>query len=173
MLFMSFLSLDTSHIAVITLTGFAVALVAFIALTAWIVVLQRRINRMLGGNAHTIEAGLEQIQKRLAEAEKFQRESTKYLRAIEVRVKRSLQTSDTVRFNPFKGTGAGGNQSFATAFVNENGDGVVLSSLYSRERVSVFSKPVKEFTPVYELSEEEASVVRQAEAALKQKPQEM
>lgn len=173
MLFMSFPFIDTSHIAVITLTGFAVAVVAIIALVVWVAALQRRISRLLGGNAESIEEGLKHVQQRLDAAERFQKESTKYLRAIEVRVKRSLQTSDTVRFNPFKGTGAGGNQSFATAFVNENGDGVVLSSLYSRERVSVFSKPVKEFKPVYELSEEEAAVVRQAEAALKQKPQDI
>ena len=68
----------------------------------------------------------------------------------------------TVRFNPFKGTGAGGNQSFATALLNENGDGVVLSSLYSRERVSVYAKPVQKFSSEYELSGEEKQAIKSA-----------
>lgn len=168
---MSFPFFDTPHLVIVTLTGFGVFAVLVIALAVWVMTLQKRIRDMLGTNADNIESGLKQIQQRLDAAERFQKESTKYLRSIELRVRRSLQTSDTVRFNPFKGTGAGGNQSFATAFVNENGDGVVLSSLYSRERVSVFSKPVKEFKPVYELSEEETSILAQASATLKQKPQ--
>lgn len=166
---MSFLSFDIAHLSIVTITGFGIGLVIVVALVIWVAVLHKRLRNLLGDNAQSIEEGIKHINTRLAEAERFQKESTEYLRAIELRVRRSLQTSDTVRFNPFKGTGAGGNQSFATAFVNENGDGVVISSLYSRERVSVFSKPVKEFKPVYELSEEEAGVVRQAEQALKQK----
>lgn len=167
---MAFPFFDTPQLVIVTLTGFAVFAVLVIALGLWVMALQKRMRNMLGTNADTIEGSLKQIQQRLDAAERFQKESTKYLRAIELRVRRSLQTSDTVRFNPFKGTGAGGNQSFATAFVNENGDGVVLSSLYSRERVSVFSKPVKEFKPIYELSEEETAILKQASATLTQKP---
>ncbi|NIT70429.1 DUF4446 family protein, partial [candidate division KSB1 bacterium] len=56
----------------------------------------------------------------------------------------------TVRFNPFKGTGGG--QSFAAAFLSEHGNGVVISTLYSRERVSVFAKPIQSFASEYELT---------------------
>lgn len=65
------------------------------------------------------------------------------------------------RFNPFKDVG--GNQSFAVAIVNEDGDGVVLSSLYSRERMSVFAKPVISGTSDIELSDEEKDVIAQAQ----------
>jgi hypothetical protein len=64
-----------------------------------------------------------------------------YLTTVEKRLKKSIQGVETVRFNPFKGTGAGGNQSFSTAFVNEKGDGVVLTSMYARDRISMFAKP--------------------------------
>ena len=66
-----------------------------------------------------------------------------------------------MRFNPFKDVG--GNQSFAIAIVNEDGDGVVLSSLYSRERMSVFAKPITKGQSDIELSIEEKAVVDDAQ----------
>jgi hypothetical protein len=47
--------------------------------------------------------------------------------------------------------------------LNEEGDGVVLSSLYSRERMSVFAKPIKNKKSEYELTVEEKAVLDQAE----------
>lgn len=91
----------------------------------------------------------------------------KYLETVERRLRKSVQSVHTVRFNPFKGTGAGGNQSFATAFLNEHGDGVVISSLYSRDHVSVFSKPVKKHASEYEFSNEEKEALGGAKDGLK------
>ena len=51
---------------------------------------------------------------------------------------------------------------FPTAFLNEDGHGVVMSSLYSREHVSVFSKPIKNGSSEYELSVEEKEAVENA-----------
>ena len=66
-----------------------------------------------------------------------------------------------MRFNPFKDVG--GNQSFAVAVINEDGDGVVLSSLYSRERMSVFAKPIIKGQSDIELSTEEKTVIEEAQ----------
>lgn len=165
---------DASHIVPILPAVIGILVLLIIVLAVWITIVQRRISTLLGtGTSTNIEEGIRDIQRRLDNAEKFQRESTKYLRLIESRVKRSLQTSETLRFNPFKGTGDGGNQSFATTFINENGDGVVLSSLYSRERVSIFSKPIKDFKPTFELSEEEEETLKRARQMLTSKPQDL
>jgi hypothetical protein len=72
-----------------------------------------------------------------------------------------------VRFNPFKGTGSGGNQSFATAFISEEGDGLVISSLHSREHVSIYAKPLRDGRSDFELTEEEKKAVKEAKANLK------
>jgi hypothetical protein len=102
--------------------------------------------------------------------EKFRGEMELYLKNIENRLRRSTQASETVRFNAFRGDGlggtTGGNQSFATAFLNEDGNGAVLSSLYTRERVSVFSKPIAKFDSETPLSEEERRAVSLAKAKL-------
>lgn len=79
---------------------------------------------------------------------------------LEAKIRKSVRTIETVRFNPF--SDAGSNQSFATSLVNEDGDGVVLSSLYSRERVSIFAKPIKNFDSEYELTGEEKSVLEKS-----------
>jgi len=46
--------------------------------------------------------------------------------------------------------------------LNEENDGVVLSSLYSRERMSIFAKPIKNGKSEYELTEEEQNALSKA-----------
>lgn len=140
-----------------------------VASLVWISVLNQKINRLLGGKAQakSIESAQVLISGDLEELKQFRTELESYLEGVEMRLKRSVQGVETVRFNPFKGNGDGGNQSFSTAFVDENGDGVVVSSLYSRERISIFSKAVKNFVSEFELTEEEKGVIEHAHKKLK------
>jgi len=132
-----------------------------------ILYLDHRIRKLLGNSsAKTIEDALVRMRQDIGELKNFKDESVRYLRVMEERVKRSTQAIETVRFSPFKGSGDGGNQSFSTTILNENGDGVIISSLYSRERVSIFSKPVKGFNPEFELSEEERGTLARAKESL-------
>ena len=99
----------------------------------------------------------------------YGKSSSLYLEEVEARIRKSIQTVPTLRYNPFKGLGEGGNQSFASAFLNEHGDGVVLSSLHARDRVTVFAKPIKDFSSEHELSAEERQVVNEAQEFYKAK----
>ena len=107
------------------------------------------------------------IDRDIKDLGKFRKEMESYLVNLEKRVRRSAQVAETVRFNAYRDAGVGGNQSFATAIVNENGDGVVFSSLYSRDRVSIFSKPLEKFASTFELTEEEKEVITGAKKNLK------
>ncbi len=141
--------------------------VLVIALIGWVIRLEMKLKKMLlGKGATTIEESLTNISGSLTDLTKFRTELELYLVNVEKRLRRSIQGVHTLRFNPFKGTGSGGNQSFATAILNEEGDGVILSSLYSREHVSVFSKPVKNYISEYELSEEEKDALAKAKDIL-------
>lgn len=65
------------------------------------------------------------------------------------------------RFNPFQNTG--GDQSFALSILDENGDGIVISSMHAREGTRVYAKPVakgKELS--HKFSTEERDVVEEA-----------
>jgi hypothetical protein len=138
-----------------------------IALAFWIMRLERRINKLLyGKDAKSLEDTIINIREGIERLRAANGETAQYLSMIEKRLRKSIRGVETIRFNPFKESGS--NQSFATAFLNEEGDGVVLSSLYSRERVSVYAKPIKRFISQYELSEEEKEALQTAQQTLKQ-----
>lgn len=136
-------------------------------LIGWIVRLEIKIKRLLiGKDAKTLEDSIVSANSNIQKLNNFQKEVTEHFINIEKRLKRSLQAVETIRFNPFKGTGDGGSQSFSTSFLSENGHGVVISSLYSRDRVSVFSKPLEKFESQFELTEEEKEVIGNAKKTL-------
>lgn len=137
-------------------------------LIGWIIRLEIRINRLLGGSdARSLEDSIVHAKKDIENLEIFKKDSLDYFTDVEKRLGRSIQSVETVRFNPFKGVGEGGSQSFATSFISEKGDGVVVSSLYSRERVSIFSKPIKQFGSQFDLTDEEKEVVEASKGKLK------
>lgn len=139
-------------------------------LTGVVIYLHIRLKKILcGKSGGDLEDVLESVSNRVKDIESFREESEKYLSDLERRVRRSSQVVETVRFNAFGGGANGGNQSFATAILSETGDGVVFSSIYSRERVSVFAKPVKTFVSEYETSEEEDQAIAGAKARLRAK----
>lgn len=132
-------------------------------LIGWIIRLEIKLGKFLrGSNAKSLENTIVDAHKKLDMLGEFRKDSLAYFGDVEKRLRRSVQAVETVRFNPFKGSGEGGNQSFSTAFIDEEGNGVVISSLYSRERVSVFSKPLKKFQSTFELTEEESEVLGQS-----------
>ena len=118
-----------------------------------------RLRRLLRGkNASTLEDTMLELMKEIETLKTARRDIESYLKIAERRLRRAISGIGMIRFNPFKGT-SGSNQSFAAAFLNEEGNGVVVSSLYSRDRVSVFAKPIKELSSEYELTEEEKEAI--------------
>jgi hypothetical protein len=67
-----------------------------------------------------------------------------------------------VRYNPFEETG--GNQSFALALLDLDGNGWVLSSLHARSGTRVYAKAITAGRADAALSEEESAAIRQANA---------
>lgn len=151
------MTLTTTQILIIVL------LATTLLLAVWVFLLGLRIKRLLAGkDAKSLEDTIVSLTNDIRALEKFQSATTDYLVDAEKRIKRSIQGVETIRFNAFKGTGEGGNQSFAIALLSEEGDGTVVSSLYARDRMSVFAKPIKNFTSEFEMTEEEQKVVKQA-----------
>lgn len=144
-----------------TMIIFIILTIAILVLASMIVSLNNKLKKFLIGNkAENLGDSLSSIDTSLREMETFKIEMEKYITSVEARLKKSVQAVHTVRFNPFKGTtDSGGNQSFATAFLNESGTGTVISTLYARERMSIFSKPITKGVSEYELSPEEKDAV--------------
>src|SRR3989338_2019429 len=139
-------------------------------LIAIILLLRARLRRLTrGGKTTSIESSLTEIENDIKSLKDFNKETAQYLGDVEKRLSRSIQGIGVFRFNPFKGAGDGGNQSFATSFISERGNGVVISSIYAREHRSVFGKPIKNFKGEYELTPEENESLAKAreEAGIK------
>lgn len=146
-----------------TTIAFIILIITVLILIGIVISLNLKLKRFLiGSSSKNLDESLTNIDNSIKELEKFRIELERYLTTVEKRLKKSIQGVQTIRFNPFKGNGSGGNQSFATALLNEEGNGVVISSLYSREHVSVYSKPVKNGVSEYELSNEEKEAISDA-----------
>ena len=151
---------DTNALLIILSVGIAIA-IALGLHTEW------RLNRVLRGKSgRDLEETIIRTIGDIERFKQFRKEIEAYLLKVESRLAKGARGIETVRFNPFKGTGDGGNQSFATAIINEEGDGVAFSSIYSRERVSMFAKPLKNGQSEYELTAEEKMAIRKAEQSL-------
>lgn len=152
------------------LIAIVILAIAVIVLLILVIMMHLKLKKFLiNVNAHNIAESLASVSADLKELQKSRNGIETYLSESEKRLRRSVQSVATVRFNPFQGDGSGGNQSFATAFLNEDGDGVVLSSLYSRERFSIFSKPVNNNQSEHEMSDEEKEALEKAKTGLAKK----
>lgn len=94
------------------------------------------------------EEVLKQVENLKAEVDK--------LKAI-----KSIQRVQLYRYNPYQDSG--GDQSFSLALLDDQGNGIVLTSLHARSGTRIFAKPVSlGLGGKYRLSKEEEMVVKKA-----------
>ena len=113
-----------------------------------------------GTKAKNLEEMIVIVGKKISKIEESQAKIDKHLIAIDDKQNKSIRNIETIRFNPF--VDAGSNQSFAIALMNDEGNGVVMSSLYARDRMSIFAKPIVKGKSEFELSSEEKEVLEKA-----------
>lgn len=123
--------------------------------------MEYRLKKLFRGKKGTdIEESIATINNAINELQNAHSKSMEHIDIHTKKLNQSFRGIHTVRFNPFPELGS--NQSFAIAILNEAGDGVVLSSLYTRDRVSVFAKPIKNMRSEYELTDEEKEALLKA-----------
>ncbi len=131
-----------------------------------IVFLSLRLERLLkGGNGKSLESTIMALQEKVKNLEAHASATDSALTDANRRLKRSVQGVSVKRFDPFQN--AGGQQSFATALLNEEGSGVVVSGIHARDGVRVYAKEVSGFKSERELSEEETGAIQSAKNSLK------
>ena len=130
----------------------------------WIISTEKRLKRFfVGKKAKDLEDTITAIQNELVELKKNKDNMLGVISLLNKKLRKSIRGLETIRFNPFPDQGS--NQSFAIGMLNEDGDGVVLSSLYSRERMSIFAKPILNKKSEYELTAEEKGALKGAEVS--------
>lgn len=110
-----------------------------------------------GGNLEEVlQAHVREVRAAVAKTQ----ETDTLARSLERSSRSHLQRVGFVRFNPFRE--AGGDQSFALALADRDGNGVVISSLHGRDVTRVYGKPLAAWESPYPLSEEEQQAITRA-----------
>ena len=154
--------MNTSLNNMFSISFFVLTALAIIIGAVWIFTTERRLKRFfLGKKAKDLEDTIVILEEGISKLKSDKENIEKEIVEINKKLKKSIRGVETIRFNPFSDQGS--NQSFAIGILNEEKDGVVLSSLYSRERMSIFAKPIKDGKSEYELTQEEKEALKKAE----------
>jgi hypothetical protein len=127
---------------------------------------------MLSAHDELLGNGSQTATKRLSSLEEVHAELARRAERAELRLREldALSRTDVsrigfVRYDAFDDTGS--ELSYALALLNREGDGVVLSSIYSRTDTRTFGKGVTRFKPVPHASAEELTAIAQAQGSSK------
>jgi septal ring factor EnvC (AmiA/AmiB activator) len=130
--------------------------------------LRKRIRSLSSGkNGNSLESTITQALENIKALQEENKSLRNHIASLDKRLLKTLQQPPIKRFNAF--ADSGGNQSFATAFITEEGNGVALSTIYSREKTSVFAKQISHYTATQELTSEEQEVLDTAKKAYEKK----
>jgi hypothetical protein len=138
--------------------GTAVLAILSLAIGIWGVAaanrVRRRYLRTFGSDKPAdVEALITHLHEKLdAAVDQFDALSGRVDR-LDARVTEAISRVGLVRFNPFEDTGS--DLSFSAALLNDHGDGLVLTSLWGRDEVRLYAKPIERHESRYALSQEE------------------
>jgi hypothetical protein len=147
------------------------ALVVFGGYHALIVAPQlRRLTRALDAHDALLSGGSGRATDRIVSLETSSADLNRQSAELERRLsllERSLAEKvphiGFVRYNAFENTGS--DLSYALALLTKSGDGVVVSSIWSREETRTFGKAVTAFDSVQDASNEERAAIAKARAS--------
>jgi hypothetical protein len=100
------------------------------------------------------------VAKLRASQAQFAKRTEERLAELERIARREVHRVGFLRYNSFSDVGS--DLSFTLALLNNDGDGVVLTSIYSREETRTFGKAVRKFVPQQGASKEEQAAITMA-----------
>jgi len=123
--------------------------------------INRRFNRLMRGSSLT---NLEQvIDKYIVEIEAMNNsinKNSEEISHLSQKIASYKGRVEMVRYNAF---GEEGNDlSYSIAFLDDNKNGIVISSIYNRGESNTYAKPITNGSSNYKLSKEELSVIEKA-----------
>jgi len=149
---------STVAVAAFVVALIALVLVVLMGLRGW----RRGRRRPPNMDASELGPAVERALWRLDELAKRVEALDGRMPVVEEHGRRAMQRVGVVRFNPFEDTG--GNQSFALALLDSKSDGIVISSLHSRQQSRLYLKAIVGGKCETALSNEEAEALHRAGA---------
>lgn len=133
---------------------FTIMLIVTIKNSSKLKKLKLKYNKFMEGlSDRNIEELLDSCLDELKELKAKNRDIENHINYIERNVVQCVQKIGVVRFNAFDNVGS--DLSFSVAMLDSNDNGVILSSIYSRDNSTVYAKPVVGGKTKYALSAEE------------------
>jgi hypothetical protein len=156
------LSLFTTPVILLILLGLNVLLLLFcILLSVRISRLRKSTKRLLTGtDGANLETGLHRLMDHLDEIKKKQADQQFAINRLSQRLAGQCANVALIRYNAFGDIGS--DLSFSLAMLDDDQNGVVVTSIYGREESRMYAKPIEGGSSVYNLSEEEQAVIRKA-----------
>lgn len=143
--------------------GIIILLLLILVIALWRSVgkLENKYRRMMRG---TTTKNLEElINSKLDEVEKATDAANVAAKAcdeLKVEIKGCVQKVGIMRYKAFEDVGS--DLSFSIAMLDGHNDGIIITGLYGRHDSTTYAKPVDKGISRYELSEEEAHVLKEA-----------
>jgi hypothetical protein len=123
----------------------------------------RRLEAALRGESGPGDTVAAEVRARGLEGA-FAKRTEERLAELERVARREVFRIGFVRYNSFRDVGS--DLSFAFALLNSDGDGVVLTSIYSREETRTYGKAVRKFVPQQDASNEENQAIAMARTGM-------
>lgn len=123
--------------------------------------LENKYRKMMRGTSNkNLEEVIVSKLNDVEEAENAAREAAKLCENLKVEIRGCVQKVGIMRYKAFEDVGS--DLSFSIAMLDGHNDGIVLTGLYGRHDSTTYAKPVDKGISRYELSEEEAHVLKEA-----------
>ena len=137
-------------------------------LTIWNIILQIRLSGLkkrfvrftrgnLGGN---LEELIIDYTNEIAKIKETQDINSKTIKQILSKIEQNKGNLGITRYNAFSDTGS--DLSYSIALLDDQKNGVVITSIYNREQSNTYAKPVEKGISTYRLSEEEKKAIELA-----------
>ncbi len=145
------------------LTNFLlIALIGWAGILTWLILSFKKKNKELlrGAKGKDLEKIIRKDGRDIKKLGQDYQDLLKISKKIHSIAVKGIQKVGIVRFNPFQDTG--GNQSFAIALLDYYNNGLVISSLHSREGTRTYTKPIENGQSEHNLSDEEKEAIKKA-----------
>ncbi|MGG7079543.1 DUF4446 family protein [Clostridium sardiniense] len=143
--------------------GVVILLLLILLIILWKSVnrLENKYRKMMRGTSNkNLEEVIVSKLNDVEEAENAAREAAKLCENLKVEIRGCVQKVGIMRYKAFEDVGS--DLSFSIAMLDGHNDGIVLTGLYGRHDSTTYAKPVDKGISRYELSEEEAHVLKEA-----------
>lgn len=129
-----------------------------IILAVFVGLLAERVKKLSAGkNAESLESIITETNALAHELKQTGKEHHEHIIDLRNKLAKTIQNISVIRFDALKDSG--GMQSFAIGLTDSHKNGVVISSMYARDRMNVFAKEITNGTSKHRLTAEETEAI--------------